>query len=66
MVKYADGTGFGIHEVHYSKDGVEISMTENPATFAGDSADEVRSSLMRAKMDAGRRPVFDEPKDWSS
>ena len=66
IVKYSDGSGFGIHEVHYNKDGNEISMTENPAAFVGDTAEEVRSSLMMAKIDASRRPVFDEPDDWST
>jgi hypothetical protein len=63
IVKYADGSGFGLHEVHYDKKGREISMTENLASFAGDTAEEVRSSLMMAKMDAYKRPVFDEPSE---
>lgn len=64
IVKYADGTGFGLHEVHYDKDGHEISMTENPAAFVGDTLEELRSSLMMAKLDADKRPVFVEPEGW--
>lgn len=58
--------GFGIHEVHYDKDGKATSMSERPAAFVGDTPEEVRGSLMMAKMDATRRPVFDEPEDWST
>lgn len=65
-MKYADGSGFGLHEVHYDSDGKESSMTKEPAAFVGDSPEEVRSAIMMAKMDAGKRPVFDEPQEWSS
>lgn len=65
IVRYANGSGFGLHEVHYSADGKETSMTENPAAFVGDTAIEVRSSLVMARMDAYRRPVFNEPPEWA-
>ena len=64
IVKYADGEGFGLHEVHYDSDGKPIRMTERPAVFVGDSPEELRSSLMLAKFDATRRDVFDEPSEW--
>ena len=66
IVKYADESGYGLHEVHYDKDGQEKSMTENPTYFTGDTPEEVRDGLMMAKMDATRRPVFDEPNDWGA
>lgn len=66
IVEYADGTGFGLHEVHYDKIGVETSMTEDPAAFVGDTPEEVRGSIMMARMDVNRRPVFVEPNDWAT
>lgn len=65
IVKYADGTGFGLHEVHYDSAGKETAMTERPAGFVGDTSEEIRGSLMMAKMDATKRPVFDEPAEWA-
>ena len=66
IVKYANGSGFGLHEVHYNPNGKETSMTKEPAAFVGDTAEEVRSGVMMAKADASKRPVFDEPAEWSS
>lgn len=66
IVKYADGSGFGLHEVHYGPDGKESTMTEKPVGFFGDSPEDVRSSLLMAKMDGQKRPVFDEPKEWAN
>ena len=66
IVRYADESGFGIHEVHYDKNGREIRMTEKPASFVGDTPEEVRDALVMAKMDASRRPVFEEPESWST
>jgi hypothetical protein len=60
IVKYADGDGYGLHEVYYREDG-EYAMTENPAGFVGDTPEEVVGALMMAKMDASRRPIFEEP-----
>lgn len=65
IVRYADGSGFGLHEVHYEADGTPIRMTEQPCGFAGDTAQDVQVALMRAKMDAQRRPIFDEPPEWT-
>ena len=64
IVEYANGKGFGLHEVYYNANGEEISMTETPVTFAGDTRKEVIDALVHAKMDATRRPVFVEPKHW--
>ena len=65
IVEYANGTGFGLHEVHYNKQGKAIRMTAEPVRFADDSAEELRGSLAKAKMDASRRPVFQEPPEWA-
>ena len=64
IVRYADGTGFGLHEVYYDAGGKEISMTAEPAGFVGDEIEEVRGRLLLARTDAKVRPVFDEPADW--
>jgi len=64
IVRYSDGSGFGLHEVHYNNDGKAIRMTAEAAGFVGDTPGDVRGGLMKAKMDATRRPVFREPKEW--
>ena len=63
IVEYADGSGFGLHEVHYNG-AKAISMTEQPTGFVGDTKQELYGALMLAKSDAYRRPVFQEPKEW--
>lgn len=65
IVRYADGTGYGLHEVYYDDTGAPTKMTAEPCRFVGDSAEDVRGALMRAKMDAVRRPVMDEPATWA-
>ena len=64
IVRYADGSGYGLHEVHYGSDGTACSMTADAARFDGDTSEEIRDSLLTAKMDATRRLIFDEPDDW--
>jgi len=64
IVKYGCGCGYGLHEVHYDAKGRETMMGDHPAGFVGDTAEEVRDALMLAKMDATRRPIFQEPKAW--
>ena len=63
IVEYADGISFGLHEVYY-EDGEPMRMEQEPACFAGESAEEVREELLLAHTDAVRRPVFKEPDDW--
>lgn len=65
IVCYADGSGYGLHEVHYNEDGGAWSMTRQPAGFVGDTAEDVRGSMMLAFTDAKRRPVFMEPAAWA-
>ena len=64
IVEYSNGSGAGLHEVQYDKNNQAISMTAKPAVFIGDTAEEVRAALLRARMDSARRPVFIEPADW--
>ncbi len=64
IVEYNDGSGFGLHEVFYDKAGKEKTMTSSPATFAGETPEDIRGGLMMARMDAMRRPIFQEPDDW--
>ena len=67
IVKYLDGSGFGLHEVFYDDSDRPWSMTEEAADFRCD-ADEgpqgVRESLLLARVDAIHRPVLKEPKKW--
>jgi len=66
IVRYRSGEGFGLHEVFYDDDGLPWGMTENPATFVS-GTDEgpagIKGSLLRARVDAIKRPVFDEPEE---
>ena len=64
IVRYADGSGYGLHEVYYDKHGNAESMTSEPATFFGDTQEELVGSVMVAKTDMRLRPVFEEPDDW--
>jgi hypothetical protein len=66
VVRYRDGTGYGLHEVHYDDEGEPWSMTQRPASFACDAAEGpegIRDSLLAALVDT-KQPVFDEPERW--
>lgn len=70
IVKYKDGSGYGLHEVHYDENGQPWSMTDNPINFtAEDSEDEsgdaqVREAINRACADANERKILVEPEKW--
>lgn len=49
----------GIHEVYY-KGKKPIACTRNPVPFAGDSVDEIVTSLERALRNAKKLPVLTE------
>lgn len=66
IVKYSNGTGYGLHEVHYDADGKPIRMTKEPAGFVGDTPEEIMMALLIARMDARRSDVFDEPAEWAA
>ena len=60
VIRYADGDGFGLHEMHYI-DGIENSWTERPIVV-GKSIENINAQLSQMRVDARRRPVFDEEK----
>lgn len=64
VVKYANGSGFGLHRVFYNADGSEKTMSESPVSFFGKTRDEVYENLCLAKMDAMKRPIFNESANW--
>ena len=67
IVKYRDGSGYGLHEVYYDKDGKPINRTENPATFTShdfEGPGGIENSLIMARTDARKRPVLDEAEIW--
>ena len=66
IVRYANGSGYGLHEVHYDDMDHEVSMTSEPAGFVGDTVEEVVGALAGAEFDGRTRAVFDEPKNWST
>lgn len=64
IVEYQDGSGYGLHEVYYDDDGQPWAMTEGAARFVCDrdeGAEGIKESLLRARVDAIKRPVFKEP-----
>lgn len=66
IVKYAnEDCGYGLHEMYYDDNGKEDSMTKNPASFTGDSVSEIHEAMMKARVDAIKRPVFEEPENWN-
>jgi hypothetical protein len=67
VVRYRDGSGFGLHEVYYDKDGQPWGMTESAARFTcvpDEGPGGIRDSLRLAATDARLRPVLDEPGTW--
>ena len=65
IVKYLNGSGYGLHEVYYDEDGVEASMTVDPIEISAETPDELRDLLKLALDDATNQPVFDEPSEWN-
>ena len=67
IVRYRDGSGFGLHEVFYDDDGEPWGMTEKPIDFAcrpEEGAEGIREQVALASLDAQRRPVLEEPEVW--
>lgn len=65
IVKYHGEEAYGLHEVHYSKDGTERAMSSEPCGFVSESPEELMGQLLTARTDAKKRPVFEQPKDWT-
>ncbi len=64
IVQYADGSGFGLHEVYYNSKSEPGSMTAAPAGFVSETRDEIYKELLKACASARHLPVFVEPPDW--
>jgi hypothetical protein len=67
IVRYKNGSGFGLHEVYYDANGDAWGMTSDPAGFTCDLDEGPKSiveQLLTARVDARKRPVFDEPETW--
>lgn len=64
IVKYADDSGYGVHEVYYNPDGSPRSMTQEPAVITGDTESEIREATSMMMADTRKRPVFEEPPGW--
>lgn len=65
IVRYADGTGYGLHEVHYDADGMATAMSTFPVTLSGCEPGDIRTTLDVMRHDASQRPVFDQPAEWA-
>lgn len=67
IVKYRDGSGYGLHEVYYDADGKPWGMTRRPCSFGCDLEEGpqgIVTSLLTARVDARKRAILDEPKKW--
>jgi hypothetical protein len=67
IVKYLDGSGYGLHEVHYDKRGEPWGMTDEPCCFVSDTeegAAGIWAALATARNDAQQRGVLEEPEVW--
>ena len=64
IIQYADGDGFGLHEVYYDRNWEVTAWTEE-AIVVGDTVKEINDSLLRMRVDAKNRPVFIEA-EWEA
>ncbi len=65
IVKYADGSGYGLHEVFYDENGAATNMTKEPVDFTGEVRSDVVMALQSATRDAYYKEIFEEPAGWS-
>lgn len=64
IVEYADGDGYGLHEVFYDENKSATSMTEKPAGFVGKNPTEIIDALLQARVCARKLQIFKEPTEW--
>lgn len=72
IVKYADGSGYGLHEVYYDDNGEPKGYTENPCGFVTDCEGggerearlEILRAMARAVSDAATRDILDAAAHW--
>jgi len=60
VVEYTDGSGFGLHEVYYDKDGTPTRMTKRPCGFFSEELHGLHESMILARGDAIRQSVVKE------
>lgn len=61
IVKYRDGSGWGVHEVYYDEEGQARAMTTLPVGFTAETKGELKRMLEMALDDAHNRWPFIEP-----
>ena len=54
IIRYADGAGYGLHEVYYDDDGEIDMMTEDAVGARGDTPADVVETLLMMLRDARR------------
>lgn len=66
IVRYRDGSGFGLHEVMFDENEQAWAMTEEPMIACGEheGPQGILASLRMAIGDVNERDVFDEPEIW--
>ena len=64
IIRYQGGSGFGLHEVYYNKDGKPWGMTEEAARFVcdidEDAKEEIKKALEMALKDIQNYEVLNE------
>ncbi|WP_414470867.1 hypothetical protein [Microvirga sp. M2] len=69
IVRYRDGSGYGLHEVFYDEGGNPTARTEEPIGFDAclrEGPEEIARLLQQALEDAQAQSVLDEPERWLS
>ena len=49
---------YGLHEVYYGDDGRITRWSAEPARFSSETASGIHESLLRARVDARKRPIL--------
>lgn len=69
IVRYADGSGHGLHEVYYDDAGKPNGMTERAVGFhvgPDETIADLAEQVVKAIDEAYTKPVLDEPAEWAS
>jgi len=70
IVKYRNGSGYGLHEVFYDDRDRPITMTDDPIGFAAEPEEgpegvvESLRMALRAVENVRSIPPLDEPEEW--